>query len=441
VNAEVLYTIGTIARIGLMATGVNRRLDEWTEASMHGSAYAGGLDARRRFGRFEVSGSLMGSRVAGTAEAIAATQREPVHYYQRPDDELEYDPARTSLTGHAMEIRFAKVSGRRTVFETGYARRSPGFDVNDLGFLRRANEQTFTNWMQLRWREPNRVFQQLSWNLNFWQYWTLEGLTTDRAFNTNTHVQLTNRWWVHAGGTIGIGDVYCDRNCTRGGPALRTDPGIYPWFGIEGDSRYAVTPSLWVNLSREDGGRSTSYSLEPSVRVNVSDRLSTSLSAYYQRNEDDRQWYGNFENGGGTDFTFAHLDQRTLGLTWRLNYTFTPTTSLQVYANPFISKGSYADVRELADPRAGSYEDRFQPYTDPEVVADPGGFNVQEFRSNVVFRWEYRPSSTLFVVWSQGRSGFAPDRGDRSFWGDLGDLFDRRAEDVFLVKVSYWLNR
>ena len=98
-------------------------------------------------------------------------------------------------------------------------------------------------------------------------------------------------------------------------------------------------------------------------------------------------------------------------------------------------------MRELADPPAEDYDDRFQPYLDPEVVADPGGFNVKSFRSNVVFRWEYRPSSTLFVVWSQGREQDAPVRGDRSFWGDIGDLFDQRAADVFLVKVSYWLNR
>ena len=104
-------------------------------------------------------------------------------------------------------------------------------------------------------------------------------------------------------------------------------------------------------------------------------------------------------------YTFAHLDQRTLSLTWRLGYTFTPTTSLQVYASPFISKGTYSDVREIADARASAYDARYRPYGDPAVADDPGGFNFQQFRSNVVFRWEYRPGSTLFLVWSQGREG------------------------------------
>ncbi|HEX6644768.1 MAG TPA: DUF5916 domain-containing protein [Gemmatimonadales bacterium] len=428
--------------VGLIVTGVNRWLDPSTEAYMHASAYTGGLDARRRFGQYEVSGALMGSRVGGTAEAIGRTQREPVHYFQRPDDDLELDPDATSLAGYSGELRFAKVGGQRTVFETGYGRRSPGFDINDIGFLRRANEQTFTNWLALRFNEPNAVFQRLNWNFNWWQYWTLEGLPTDRAFNTNVHTQFTNRWWLHLGGTIGVGRVYCDRNCTRGGPALKVEPGFSPWGGIEGDNRKSIIPSFWVNYSRNDGGRSTYYNLNPSVRLNVSSRFSTTLSANYSRNKDDSQWFGNFTDGGGTEhFTFARLDQRTLGVTWRLNYTFTPNASLQLYANPFISKGTYSDVREIADPRADAYEARFQPYADAEVADDPGGFNVKEFRSNVVFRWEYRPGSTLFLVWSQGREHFSPVQGTRSFWGDFDELFGQRANDVFLVKVSYWLSR
>jgi hypothetical protein len=133
--------------------------------------------------------------------------------------------------------------------------------------------------------------------------------------------------------------------------------------------------------------------------------------------------------------------QKTLSLTWRLGYTFTPNTSLQVYASPFVSRGTYSNVREVTQARAAAYEARYQPYGDPSVAGDPGGFNVQEFRSNVVFRWEYRPGSTLFLVWSQGRESSAEREGVRSFGGDLGALFARRANDTFLVKVSYWLAR
>ncbi|HEU5039963.1 MAG TPA: DUF5916 domain-containing protein, partial [Gemmatimonadales bacterium] len=268
------------------------------------------------------------------------------------------------------------------------------------------------------------------------------GLPTERAFNTNVHTQLNNRWWLHAGGTLGqIGATYCDR-CARGGPAIRQDTYLAPWAGIEGDDRKPIIPYFWVNYMRGDRGRSETLSLEPEVEFKVSTRFTTRLSASWERNRNDVQYYDTFTDAGGAEhYTFAHLEQRTLSLTWRLGYTFTPNTSLQIYASPFISKGTYSDLREVADARADDYDARYRSYDNAEVNGDPGGFNVREFRSNVVFRWEYRPGSTLFVVWSQGREGSSDREGDKSFGGDLGDLFRERANHTFLVKVSYWLAR
>ncbi len=430
--------------LGFIVTAVNRSLDQTSEPWLHRSAYSGGLDARRRFAgrQYEVSGSLDWSRVGGDAEAIARTQRNPVHLYQRPDGPLAFDSTRTSLSGTNLELRFAKVGGRRLVFETAYQRRTPGFEINDIGFLRQADQQQWTSWANLAFRNPNRVFRELRWNFNNWQHWSLAGLPTERAFNTNVHTQLNNRWWLHAGGTLGqIGGTYCDR-CARGGPAMRQDAYLAPWAGIEGDNRKALVPFFWVNYMGGDQGRSRTLSLEPTLELKVSTRFTSSLSARWETNRNDVQYFGTFTDSVGTDhYTFAHLEQETLSLTWRLGYTFTPNTTLQVYASPFVSKGTYSDVREVGEPRAKAYDDRYRPYADADVAGDPGGFNLQEFRSNVVFRWEYRPGSTLFLVWSQGREGMSDVEGDKTFGGDLRDLFHRRADHTFLVKVSYWFAR
>jgi hypothetical protein len=228
--------------------------------------------------------------------------------------------------------------------------------------------------------------------------------------------------------------------CARGGPAVRQDPYIAPWITIEGDDRRPLMPTFSANYNRGDGGRLETIDLSPELALKVSSRFTTSLAAEYNHNRADLQYFGTFTDpAGGRHYTFAHLEQKTLSLTWRLGFTFIPTATLQVYASPFISKGTYSDVREVAQPRASSYSDRYRPYADPAVAGNPGGFNFQQFRSNVVFRWEYRPGSTLFLVWSQGRQGSAPVEGAESFTGDLGDLFGRRANDTFLVKVSYWL--
>ncbi len=188
-------------------------------------------------------------------------------------------------------------------------------------------------------------------------------------------------------------------------------------------------------------GRTRYFSLSPNVSVRAATRFTGSLGVSISWNRSDTQWYGNFTDSVATmHYTFAHLEQRTASLTLRADYTFTPDLTLQVYAQPFVSKGTYSDVRELDDPRAAAYEDRYRPYGDPAVAADPGGFNFKQFRSNVVLRWEYQPGSTLFLVWTQGRGASDPMEGSRSIAGDFRELFGLRADNTFLVKASYWLN-
>jgi hypothetical protein len=203
-----------------------------------------------------------------------------------------------------------------------------------------------------------------------------------------------------------------------------------------------VIPNIWFNYYRGDGGRSSSFSMSPSLDFRVGSGWTASLGVSYSRNTDDRQPYGNFtDDSDVTHYTFAHLEQKTYSFQARLNYTASPTLTVQAYAAPFISHGTYSAVRELsATPRAASYEDRFQVYPDPEIQADPGTFNFKQFNSNVVLRWEYRPGSALFLVWQQGRSD---DRvyDDRSFRRDFSRLFDAHPDNTFLVKLSYWFDR
>jgi hypothetical protein len=434
---------GGESNVGIMVTGVKRDLDEWTDADLRRDAYAGALDFRHRFlgRRFQVSGAVGWSRVRGSAAAIDLTQRSSVHFYQRPDADLPYDPARTRLSGDFQEIKFGKVGGNLIRFETSYQRRSPGLEVNDLGYLRRAGQQSWSNWMALQFQRPTSAYRRAFWNFSWWQSWTTEGLPLERAANTNLHAELPNRWWMHAGGTVGqLGGTYDDR-AARGGPALRTEPFLNLWSGIEGDQRPALTPYVFVSYSRADGGRSRFWNLSPEVRLRIASRFSTNVGLSLSWNRDDSQWYGNFaDQAGATHYTFARLEQRTTSLDWRMDYTITPELSVQLYAQPFVSKGTYSDVRELADPRALAYDDRFRTYGESAVTSDPGGFNVKQFRSNLVLRWEYRPGSTLFLVWNQGREDYAPVEGTDSFVGDFRTLFRQRASDIFLIKASYWIN-
>jgi hypothetical protein len=328
------------------------------------------------------------------------------------------------------------------MYASAYQRRSAGFEINDMGFLRRADQQSWSTWMGYFDRRATKYYTRLQVNNNWWQYWTTDGLPLEAAYNTNTHITLKNNWGLHAGGTLGqLGTTYDDRG-SRGGPAIRQDPYIAPWMNINGDSRKSLVPYFYANWFRGSGGRSKSVSAGPEVDYRVSGRFSSALNLNWSHNIDNQQFYGTYNDALGTHYTFAHLDQTTTSATIRLNYTFTPTVSVQAYTQPFVSKGTYGNVRQLSStPRADNYDDRYAPFFNAAVTSDPGGFNFKQFASNVVLRWEYRPGSTLFAVWNEGRQGFAGAAGDRNFQQDVHDLLSLHPANTFLVKMSYWLNR
>jgi hypothetical protein len=431
--------------IGIIGTAVNRSLDSWSSDFLRSSAVVGGVDLRHRFlqSRYEFNASVTASRVTGSAAAIAATQQSSTHYYQRPDAGLGFDATRTALAGDAEQVKFGKFGGGILRFETSVQRVSPGYEVNDLGFLRRADWQEQASWAQIRFQKPAAFYQRLFWNFNEWNDWTTGGLPLEHALNTNVHTELKNHWWLHLGGTVGqLGTTYCDR-CARGGPALRSSPYLAPWGGIEGDERQTVSPSMWFNYWRGDAGRSWYLNVNPGVSVRVSTRLSGSIGVNLTRNLDNTQWYGNVVDAVDsttTHYTFAHLDQRTVGLRGRVNFTASPTLTVQLYAEPFVSKGRFSDLRELADPRAANYADRYQAYTDTAVTNHVGSFDYKQFRSNLVMRWEYQPGSTIYLVWTQAREDPESIYGSRSLSGDFRRLFDSHPDNTFLIKVSYWFN-
>jgi len=424
---------------GVMATAVNRNVDQFTQG-LRDHAYVGAVDFRHRFhgGTYELNGSLDLSTVGGSAAAISATQLNSRHLFQRPDDRINYDSTRTSLSGDAEEILLTRRSGF-IQGQTSYLRRSPGFEVNDLGFMFRANQQSWNNWVSLNWSQQTKLFQRAFWNFNWWQYWTTDGMPTDRAFNTNAHVQLKNQWFLHAGGTIGgFGNLFCDF-CSRGGAAIRVDGYFAPWAGFGGDPRGVITPFLFVNYRTKDGGRSTSVSWSPEIDVRVSSQFRGSVSGNISHDIDDRQDLPP-KDSLGVHYLFAHIDQKTVSMTFRVDYTATPTLTVQLYASPFVSKARYSNLRELsATPRAEAYDARLQPYAGSSPFLQD--FNSKFFNSNLVVRWEYRPGSTLYVVWNQGRDDFEPTQGTRDVAGDFKRLFNAYPRNTFLIKASYWLNR
>jgi hypothetical protein len=417
-----------------MGTSTNRKIVPDVDF-LADNAFTGGVDYDWRFGpTYSFSGYWAGSYIKGSTESITRLQENNVHSFQRPDaDYVEADPLATTLGGHAGSMSFGKIAGQRTRFNTFFGYKSPGFDSNDLGFQRRADEKSMSNWFQWRDFNPGKYVRTYSFNLNQWAGWNFGGDRTYSGANVNMHWTWAN-YFSNGFGINYNGEPFRDR-VTRGGPGVLGNPGKGIWFYFNSDNRKAFSVSYngnhWVEngVSRQNG-------FNPWINWRPTSSISLNLGFRYDINRDAAQWVENVEDDSGrTRYVFGRIDQTTAAITTRFNYTMTPNLSLQVYAEPFVSAGDYSDFKELVDGRAPRYEDRYRPY----AYADNPDFNYRSFRTTNVLRWEYKPGSTLFIVWQQNKSG-EEEFGDFSYGRDFTGVFKSPAHNVFLVKFSYWLN-
>ncbi|MGQ0767545.1 MAG: DUF5916 domain-containing protein [Gemmatimonadota bacterium] len=426
--------------VGAIFTALNRNLTDETGDFLRRDAYAGGIDWRHRFGsggNYQWSGHLLGSLVRGSESAIAATQRSGVHLFQRPDDDIDYDPTRTSLSGTSFGTGLNKQGGGITRFWTGVWYKSPGLEVNDIGYMQSVNNMGQSNWVGLVFQEPRSFYRRLQVNVNQFNSWFTDGVSTGHGGNINVNGQLRNMWFFYFGAG-GETPGQCGA-CLRGGPSLRERPAYFGWAGFEADQRKPLVPGFNLNWGRGDDGRSWRVSLGPELDFRVASRFSSSIGMRFERAVNDRQWVGNFGAIGhdSTHYTVARLNQKTVAMTTRINWTASPTLSMQFYAQPFTTGGDYTDWRRVRDPRSSDYRQQFEPYGGGEGT-DPDGFNFKQFRSNAVLRWEYRPGSTLFLVWQQGRTQDHLDRGTFQARRDIRNLFDAHPDNTLLIKASYW---
>jgi hypothetical protein len=444
--------------VGGMVTAVNRRLADAHMDFLHDRAYAGGLDLYHswRNKTYYFSLKLLGSTVHGSPEALLRTQTSPLRYYQRPDAEhVEVDPDRRSLSGFGGTAEFGKQGGGHLMYSVGTTWRSPGFELNDMGFLGGADEIMQWIWAGYRVWKPFAVFRTLNVNFNQWTGWNFGGTNIFAGGNINVNAQFKNYW----SGGFGLNRNFIGLSSAmlRGGPSMRM-PGAWNFWGnVQTDMRRKVRFTLMGQGSRRDNGESQNLSLSGGIIVNPSRAFSVSLLPTLGLNESELQYISTPTVDGAARYVFGRIEQKTFGLTVRLNYSLTPDLSVQLYGQPFVAAGGYSRFKRIADPKSRIWANRYRVFGEDEIAYDEAShsygvdedldgavdfrfdrpdFNFFEFRSNLVVRWEYRPGSALFLVWSQGRTG-SDTMGDFRFGRDFGSLFDVAPHNVFLVKFSY----
>jgi hypothetical protein len=446
--------------IGAMVTAVNRDIQDPALDFLHDSAYTAGIDFYHSWKNrsYFISAKSIFSLVQGSKQAILRTQESPVHYFQRPDREtLHLDPNRTSLGGYGGNFEIGKSGDSKLTYSGGVTWRSPGLELNDMGYLYQSDVIMAWGWTGYQITKPTGIFNQLNLSFNGWRGYNFGGTPIFVGGNINFYGQLKNYWSFETGASRqGTG---LSQGSLRGGPALRSDGGWNPWIWFGSDARKRFTVNWGGNCFIADDKSRESWNTNLTLAYRPSSGLSLSVAPGYSYYKSNLLYVATVAAGGNDRYVMARIAQNTAYLTLRLNYSITPELSIQFYGQPFLSNGRYDAFKRITDPRARLFRDRFQTYGGDEISfnagqntyqvreASGGGsysfanpdFNVLELRTNLVLRWEYRPGAALFVVWSQGRANNT-GRNDFELSSGFRDLMNLPATHVFLVKFTYNFN-
>ncbi len=463
--------------IGGMVTSVGRQMnDTLLSDRLRSHAEAAGLDWDHRWSHrdYDWMGSLAASNVAGSPEAIGLTERSSAHYFQRPDRRVTsdglfgaaYDPTATSLRGYGLYSRLAKTSGNWN-WETAQNWRSPGFEVNDVSYLDRADYK-WMNFNVLRnWTLPGSWYRSAAVLVGGQQQFNYDGDRTDEQAQTFAQVTFPNYWRLRS--FYIYHPAVLDDKLTRGGPVVMRSGYKVAMGQISTDPRSRAVFDISVQGGPSVGDRGSQLQIAPGIALKPASSVFISLTPTFASNGDAAQYVTAETDPTATAFygrryVFAYLKAQTWSLDTRVNWTFTPDLTLQLYAQPYFSSGDYSSFREFAAVRtikksvygkdAGTIiRTPATSTTGATYTVDPDGagpaapftfgdpnFAYRSLIGNAVLRWEYRPGSTVFFVWTQTRSG-TNDVGNFDFTRDRVALMSDRPTNVFQIKVNYWLGR
>jgi len=444
--------------IGGIFTSTNRDLDSYVSNFMHRAAYTGGADFTQYFKdknwMFNLTASF--SLVEGSRQAILNTQRSSTHYYQRPDNNYtRLDTTHTSLSGSGGRIQILKLNGHWN-FMGATTWKTPGFDVNDLGYIRQADQILSVFWTQYNQYEPKGIYRKYNINWDIYSMWNFGAVNTGKGFEWNANMDLKNFWNVWANGSLRGRNN--DQTILRGGPMMKTPGNFSARFGFTTDNRQKLVFNTYINSTTGLEKSSTDFSSGFGVSYKPNNWMVVSFNPGFSKSFSELQYVTSLNINNKEKYIFASIDRKTMNTSFRINLNLSPNLTLQYWGQPFFATGRYYDHKLIVDAGADKYRDRFHVYSPDQIslqdnkyniaensdgIADYSfdrmDFNFQQFLSNLVIRWEYSPGSSLYIVWSQTRSS-SNSSPDLDLFNDMGNLFstvDNKPHNVFLIKFSY----
>jgi hypothetical protein len=444
--------------IGGIITSTNRQLDANVIDLMHKTAYTGGIDFTQYFQdknwMFNLNTAF--SLVNGSRKAIENTQRSSAHYFQRPDNNYSVlDTNRTSLPGSGGRMQILKLNGHWN-FMSATTWKTPGFETNDLGYIREADQILSVLWAQYNQYEPGWIYRKYNINWDIYSIWNFGGTNNSKGFEWNANMDLKNFWSIYAGGALRGNNL--DQTILRGGPVMKTPGNIYGRFGFTTDNRKNLVFNASVNTTLGFEKCSGNLSYNAGISYKPTNWLVLSFNPGFSKSFSELQYVKSVNVQNNEKYIFASINRKTVITSFRVNLNLSPDLTLQYWGQPFFATGGYKNYKLITNPKAARYGDRFRTFLPDQININGDSytidenadgtndysfsrmdFNVQDFLSNLVIRWEYNPGSSVYLVWSQTRSSSATSP-NLDLFDNMGNLFntvDNKPHNVFLIKFSY----
>jgi hypothetical protein len=442
--------------VGGMLTSVNRSIQDAHLSFLPRNAYTGAFDITQytKNREYYAMGSLQYSHVEGSAEAITALQESAVHNYQREDASyVSVDSSRTRMRGNAGTVVVGRGGGNKIVSEHRFMWATPGFDPNDIGYLQSADYKMLRGYINYVENKPHGILRNYNADVFYRFLWDYGKINTFGRAGVEGNVTFTNKWRLYGAGFYDMAAV--ENGMLRGGPAVRLNPrwGTDFIFWSDGSKKVSISGYHGTML----GSNRYAHFAWGSIKYRPFPNLELYARLNYTYWRMGLEYAATEELASGEKvYLMGSLRQHTPGLTLRMEYSVTPDLSVQFYGNPFLSSGKYYEFKRAANTMDKTYENRFRLLGDDVLsyhaadntysVKETNGdtytfdnpdFSFREFRFNLVARWEYRPNSTVYLVWGQGRSGTASEYIS-SLSQNTKELFNYYPANAFMVKLSYW---
>lgn len=319
----------------------------------------------------------------------------------------------------------------KLVWQIGTVFSTPGYNANDVGYSQGDNDGFVFLWTQYKNSKPHLAkAQMVRMELVTWHSRQVRPFNfLEQGLFLSPNIEWKSQWRTGLNIMSSLGGL--NPYESRGHGEYKTPSNTNWMFNIHSDPRRKVWAMLTPNFQLDTYGK-RGKGLDVMLNWNVGEATELSIAPGLSQTRHETGYADTDGNTSGEYAIFGKRDVDFASITLRGTHTFTPDLTFQMYGQYFWARGVYDKTTYKTLDTKGYLVSL------PKAYMGNPNFNYSQVNVNAIARYEYRPGSVLFLVWTHGRNH---DETDLSLGGlkFLQKTLQTASTNVFLVKLSYTL--